>query len=131
VEYVYNAPWALKTYDGREKSLLRGAARDVLPQSVVERVKSPYPSTQDWRYVRDLQEQGADLLTEAGHDMFALVNRDWLGAVTRRDPEAITVLDRQGLEWALNIATWLALYRPQLALEAPAPHAGVSQRAPA
>lgn len=27
VEYVYNAPWALKTYDGREKSLLRGATR--------------------------------------------------------------------------------------------------------
>ena len=46
VEYVYNTPWSLKTYDGREKSLLRGAARDVLPESVVERVKSPYPSTQ-------------------------------------------------------------------------------------
>src|SRR6185369_16736547 len=35
VEYVYNTPWSLKTYDGREKSLLRGAARDVLPDSVV------------------------------------------------------------------------------------------------
>lgn len=31
VEYVYNTPWSLKTYDGREKSLLRGATRDVLP----------------------------------------------------------------------------------------------------
>ena len=27
VEYVYNTPWSLKTYDGREKSLLRGATR--------------------------------------------------------------------------------------------------------
>src|SRR5260221_10374334 len=34
VEYVYNTPWSLKTYDGREKSLLRGAAPDVPPQSV-------------------------------------------------------------------------------------------------
>ena len=25
VEYVYNTPWSLKTFDGREKSLLRGA----------------------------------------------------------------------------------------------------------
>lgn len=40
VDYVYNTPWSLKTYDGREKSLLRGAVRDVLPQSVVERVKA-------------------------------------------------------------------------------------------
>jgi asparagine synthase (glutamine-hydrolysing) len=47
VEYVYNTPWSLKAYDGREKSLLRGAVRDVLPESVVKRVKCPYPSTSD------------------------------------------------------------------------------------
>jgi asparagine synthetase B (glutamine-hydrolysing) len=28
VEYVFNAPWAMKTFDGREKSLLRAATRD-------------------------------------------------------------------------------------------------------
>lgn len=44
VEYVYNTPWELETFDGREKSLLRAAAKHVLPQSVVDRVKSPYPS---------------------------------------------------------------------------------------
>ena len=43
VEYVYNAPWSLKTFDGREKSLLRGATRHVLPQSVIERVEEPVP----------------------------------------------------------------------------------------
>ena len=31
VEYVYNTPWSLKTYDGREKSLLRGATRTCCP----------------------------------------------------------------------------------------------------
>ncbi|WP_416309473.1 asparagine synthase-related protein [Saccharopolyspora sp. NFXS83] len=43
VEYVHNAPWAMKSFDGREKSLLRAAARDVLPQSVLKRVKSTRP----------------------------------------------------------------------------------------
>jgi asparagine synthase (glutamine-hydrolysing) len=118
VEYVYNAPWALKTYDGREKSLLRGAARDLLPESVLQRVKSPYPSTQDWHYVRDLQAQGAELLADRHHDLFALVDRDRLGAVTRRDPSLISALDRQGLEWTLDLATWLELYRPQLTFPA-------------
>jgi asparagine synthase (glutamine-hydrolysing) len=28
VDYVYNTPWSLKTFDGREKSLLRGATHD-------------------------------------------------------------------------------------------------------
>ena len=43
VDYVYNTPWALKTFDGREKSLLRHATSDVLPKSLAERVKHPTP----------------------------------------------------------------------------------------
>src|SRR5581483_11548827 len=66
VEYVYNTPWSLKTYDGREKSLLRGAAGDVLPESVVKRVKSPYPSTSDPKYGAALQAHAKDLLGSAG-----------------------------------------------------------------
>jgi asparagine synthase (glutamine-hydrolysing) len=114
VEYVYNAPWALKTYDGREKSLLRGAARDVLPDSVIERVKTPYPSTQDWHYARDLQRQSRGLLAQPGHRVFELVDRTWLVSAAGCDPAAISVADRQGLEWTLNLATWLDIYQPQL-----------------
>lgn len=47
VEYVYNTSWSMKTYDGMEKSLLHGAVKDMLPESVAWRPKSPYPSTQD------------------------------------------------------------------------------------
>jgi asparagine synthase (glutamine-hydrolysing) len=116
VEYVYNAPWALKTYDGREKSLLRGAARDVLPDSVIERVKTPYPSTQDWHYARDLQEQGRELLAQPAHRAFELVDRTWLEAATACEPATIAVADRYGLEWTLNLAIWLDVYQPQLVL---------------
>jgi asparagine synthase (glutamine-hydrolysing) len=116
VEYVYNTPWALKTYDGREKSLLRGAARDLLPGSVIERVKTPYPSTQDWHYALDLQMQGRELLGQPAHAAFELVDRAWLEAATGRDPVAIPLADRQGLEWTLNLATWIDVYQPRLAL---------------
>jgi asparagine synthase (glutamine-hydrolysing) len=116
VEYVYNAPWALKTYDGREKSLLRGAARDVLPGTVIDRVKSPYPSTQDWRYARALQEQGRELLEQPAHRVFELIDTTWLEAATGRDPAALAAHDRQGLEWTLNLAIWLDVYRPRIML---------------
>jgi asparagine synthase (glutamine-hydrolysing) len=118
VEYVYNAPWALKTYDGREKSLLRGAARDRLPQSVIERVKSPYPSTQDWHYAGAIQEQCRELLDDRDHDVFALVDRGWLEAASHGEPTAISQLDRHGLEWTLNLSTWLDVYQPRLVLGA-------------
>jgi asparagine synthase (glutamine-hydrolysing) len=116
VEYVYNAPWALKTYDGREKSLLRGAGGDLLPRSVAERVKSPYPSTQDAQYVRDIQAQARELLSEPGHDVFTLVDPGWLGGAAARDAAQITTGERQGLEWALNLAVWIELRRPALTL---------------
>jgi asparagine synthase (glutamine-hydrolysing) len=114
VEYVYNAPWALKTYDGREKSLLRGAARDVLPESVVQRVKSPYPSTQDVHYVSDIQQQALELLAQPGHDVFGLIDPDWLVRAAHEDPAKITSPHRHGIERTLDVATWLDLYRPRL-----------------
>ncbi|MFC8716944.1 asparagine synthase (glutamine-hydrolyzing) [Kitasatospora sp. NPDC057198] len=62
VQYVFNTPWAMKNFDGREKSLLRAAARDVLPEAVAQRVKSPYPSTQDPRYAEALRAELRELL---------------------------------------------------------------------
>jgi asparagine synthase (glutamine-hydrolysing) len=114
VEYVYNTPWALKTYDGREKSLLRGAARDVLPESVAQRVKSPYPSTQDPKYPMALQDQARDLLASPNSQLFDLIQRDWLAAAVNEDPSSMAL--RHGLERALVLATWLDIYRPEVRL---------------
>jgi asparagine synthetase B (glutamine-hydrolysing) len=50
VEYVFNTPWAMKHHDGREKSLLRAASEDLLPESVLQRPKSAFPATVDTRY---------------------------------------------------------------------------------
>ena len=45
VEYLYNVPWEFKDYQNREKGLLRHAMRDILPEEVLWRKKSPYPKT--------------------------------------------------------------------------------------
>ena len=113
VEYVYNTPWSLKSFDGREKSLLRAATADVLPQSVVERVKSPYPSTQDPQYARKLQEHVRDYLS-GDHPVFDIVDRT--GCDRRRTPRTIDTPVRFGLERALDLALWLDMYKPVLKL---------------
>jgi asparagine synthase (glutamine-hydrolysing) len=115
VEYVYNAPWSLKTYDGREKSLLRGAARDVLPRSVADRVKSPYPSTQDPAYAAKLQSHAREYLTTPDHPVFDLVSRAWLARAVDAEPQA-TQESRRGLERTLDLALWLDMYEPTLKL---------------
>ncbi|WP_406444819.1 asparagine synthase (glutamine-hydrolyzing) [Streptomyces sp. NBC_00631] len=115
VEYVYNAPWSLKSFDGREKTLLREATRDVLPQSVYDRVKSPYPSTQDPEYGRALQDQVKDLLTRPDHRVFDLVDREKADRAAHRT-ELTTQADRRGLERTLDLAHWIDLYDPELTL---------------
>ncbi|MHC5260252.1 asparagine synthase (glutamine-hydrolyzing) [Streptomyces sp. UC4497] len=117
VEYVYNTPWALKSFDGREKSLLREATADVLPTSVYDRVKSPYPSTQDPKYALALQEHAKDLLAKPSHRVFEIVDRDRLSAAAHRETPQITQASRRGLERTLDLALWLDMYDPELVLD--------------
>lgn len=116
MEYVYNVPWSMKTFDGREKSLLRGAVKDLLPESVAWRPKSPYPSTQDPYYNRELQNQGKELLAGADHAVFELVDRAWLKAATECESSVMDRLTRLGLERTLDLGVWLDVYQPELRL---------------
>jgi asparagine synthase (glutamine-hydrolysing) len=114
VDYVYNTPWSLKTFDGREKSLLRGAVQDLLPESVAQRVKSPYPSTQDPKYTAALQQQAMEILTDRDNDVFTMFDRNWVSDVTRLTPATVSMRTRHGLERLLDLSAWLDIYRPEL-----------------
>ncbi|MFI6350415.1 asparagine synthase (glutamine-hydrolyzing) [Streptomyces sp. NPDC050560] len=116
VEYVYNVPWAMKSSDGREKSLLREAVRGLLPASVVDRVKSPYPTTQDPLYAKALQEQAREVLAAPGSAVFDLVDRTWLKGVVASEPERLPSDQRLGLERVLDLHHWFDMYRPELQL---------------
>ncbi|MEU6476824.1 asparagine synthase (glutamine-hydrolyzing) [Streptomyces sp. NPDC047017] len=116
VEYVYNTPWSLKSFDGREKSLLREATADLLPQSVYDRVKSPYPSTQDPKYALALQEHAKDLLARPDHPVFQLVDRERLRQAAHRDTPVIAQAARRGLEKSLDLAVWMDLYQPEIVI---------------
>ncbi|WP_416367380.1 asparagine synthase-related protein [Nocardia terpenica] len=117
VEYVYNTPWSLKTFDGREKSLLRHAAKHVLPRSIADRVKSPYPSTQDPGYVVNLQQLAKQILAEGDSPLFELVDRGWLRRAVAEDPFRMEDYTRAGLDRAIDLHTWLELYSPELRLD--------------
>ncbi|MCC5578150.1 asparagine synthase (glutamine-hydrolyzing) [Microtetraspora sp. AC03309] len=111
VEYVYNAPWAMKTFDGREKSLLRAATADVLPRSVVERRKSPYPSTQDPAYERALQAEAVRLLGLDDLPVAPLL--DMAKARTALDHEVGTTSlqeSRAAMEQLIQFNAWLERY---------------------
>lgn len=116
VEYVYNTPWSLKTFDGREKSLLRHATAHVLPESVRGRLKSPYPSTQDPGYAAALQQQAKEVLAEPDHPVFTLIDRAWLADAVERD---VTMPSgaRRGIDRVLDLYHWFDIYRPEIQID--------------
>ncbi|MFI6868260.1 asparagine synthase (glutamine-hydrolyzing) [Nocardia sp. NPDC050406] len=117
VEYVHNVPWAIRAFDGREKSLLRAATADLLPESVVRRVKSHYPLTQDLAYVTALQQQAAAVLTgESGRRVLELADADAVAKLVDRPAADLGMPDRVGLEQFLDLGIWLDRHDPELRL---------------
>ena len=114
VQYVFNTPWAMKTFDGREKSLLRAAAGDFLPESVAQRKKVPYPATQDPTYDAAVREALNKLVTE-NSPALPLVDRARAAAVASGEPDA--EVHRTDMEFILQLDTWLRDYQVRLDLE--------------
>ncbi|MFF9150241.1 asparagine synthase (glutamine-hydrolyzing) [Streptomyces sp. NPDC014861] len=111
VEYVFNAPWAMKTFDGREKSLLRAATRDVLPESIVQRVKAPYPSTQDSGYEKKLRDRLAEILGNGDAPILPLLDKERVrGRLDGSISTASTQITRIDLEVPLWLNAWLESY---------------------
>lgn len=117
VEYAFNIPWEMKSFDGREKSILRAATRDLLPDSIAERVKSPYPSTQDPAYERGLRESLVAILADPASPVLPLLDRQRIANTLAKPLGNLSPMyDRMGMELAIGLNTWLAEYRVELVL---------------
>lgn len=117
VDYAFNIPWAMKAFDGREKSILRAAVSDRLPASIVGRVKSPYPSTQDPAYERALRGKVAALLDNANHRAWPIFDRKVVRRLVDRPMQVDRSLhyQRADLERVLSVADWIDTYDVDLA----------------
>ncbi len=113
VEYVFNAPWAMKTFDGREKSLLRAAAGPLLPASIAARGKSPYPSTQSAAYHEGLRNEVNTLLAEGRAPVLELMRRPLVRALAGMPANGAHVV-RMGLERVLGLNDWLVGYQVRI-----------------
>ena len=114
-EYLYGVPWEFKDYRGREKGLLRHAVRDLLPEEIVKRKKSPYPKTFDPHYEQLMELRLQQVLTDKENPLFCLIDREnllsflaqenewpWYGQLMRRP---------QTMAYLLQIEFWLRKYQ--------------------
>lgn len=116
VDYVFNAPWSMKSFDGREKSLLRAVGADLVPQSVLARLKNHYPATHDVRYNQGVQSQAADALRDPRGPVRDIVSVEALLPLTVVKPESLGWGQRLRLERVIDLAIWLDHYQPKIDL---------------
>ncbi|EPO7629448.1 TPA: asparagine synthase (glutamine-hydrolyzing) [Citrobacter freundii] len=111
VEYVYNIPWSIKGKEGQEKWLLKQAYADYLPPAVLERRKSPYPTSANLAYEHFLRERSLHLLNDSSNSVFQIIDHGGLTGELRQPPGYFnSQLRRNNLETALALASWLSMY---------------------
>jgi asparagine synthetase B (glutamine-hydrolysing) len=118
VEYVFTAPWSMKTFDGREKSLLRAATRDLVPGEVAQRRKATYPATQDRAYEAALRGELVALLERTDAPVAPLLDLARIRQlVDAPPPERSTNESRAWVELVLRLDAWLDRYGVTLDLD--------------
>lgn len=115
VELVLPLSWKQKTAYGREKSLLKSAAVDILPQSIIHRKKVPYPTTHDTTYSSVVREQLAARLAEPDGLLGEIFDFEALRHASAQ-AEHGSFISNVGAELALNFDTWIRDYQPTFAL---------------
>ncbi|MDF2822055.1 MAG: asnB [Clostridiales bacterium] len=78
VEYAYNLPWQIKSGGGREKWILREAMKDLLPEKVVWRKKSPYPKTFDPEYFNIVKNEVNRMIKDKDSFIGNILNKDMI-----------------------------------------------------
>ena len=75
VQYMWNVPWEIKALNGREKGLLRYVVKDLLPDEIVNRKKSPYPKTHNPTYLKTVKEMLTNIMNNSNAPINHLLNK--------------------------------------------------------
>lgn len=117
IELTFNASYRLHTFDGREKSLLRAAMKDLLPGSVVSRAKSNLPTPQDAAYDAAVRREYLDLLAAPDAPLFELADRRILDRLAHDTGGKTSGLyQRRMRENTLALNSWLGTHGSRLRL---------------
>ena len=122
-EYMYNVPWEMKAYKGREKGLLRYIMKDILPEEIVTRKKSPYPKTHNPTYLKAVKQMLTEIMKNPDSPINNLLNRNYIIDILNTDGSAFTrpwfgqlMTGPQLMAYLCQVNMWLEKYQPRIEL---------------
>ncbi len=89
VQFAYNLPWNIKALNGREKGVVRAAFRGLLPDSIIDRKKSPYPKTHNPLYFRLCADKVTQILNDRTSPLYGILDRKGVEEVIQ-NPDRIS-----------------------------------------
>lgn len=120
IQYMYNVPTSYMYHNGVEKSLLREAFKDLLPESIYGRKKNPYPKTHHPKYTQYIQDLLLQSLQEKENILYKLFDIKKLKEVIT-DPSSFKtpwfgqlMTGPQLLAYFYQIYLWGKIYQIQI-----------------
>ena len=120
VEYLWNIPWKTKAYEGREKGLLRYIVKDLLPEEIVFRKKSPYPKTHNPTYLNCVKKILLEILENPNSPILNFIDKDVALEIVNTDGKSFTrpwfgqlMTGPQLMAYLIQVNMWLKKYSPK------------------
>lgn len=118
-EYMWNVPWEIKALNGREKGLLRYVCKDILPEEIVNRKKSPYPKTHNPTYLARVKSMLYEIMSNPNAPINSLLNRQYILEILETDGKAFSrpwfgqlMTGPQLIAYLCQVNMWLEKYNP-------------------
>lgn len=122
-EYVWNIPWEMKALNGREKGLLRYAMKDILPDEIIERKKSPYPKTWNPTYTETIKNKLQDIIDNINSPINSLLNTSAIKEIINTNGKSFgrpwfgqLMTGPQLMAYLCQVNQWLEHYNPLIQL---------------
>lgn len=117
MKYVYNIPWEYRVHGGMEKGILRYAFKDLLPEEVTYRKKSPYPKTYNPAYTDMITSEFEDIINDNSSPVLDILDRDKAVELIRNRNEATRpwfgqlMKGPQVMAFLIQVNSWLREYK--------------------
>ena len=120
-EYMWNVPWEMKALGGREKGLLRYAYKDILPEEIVYRKKSPYPKTFNPSYMLKVKDKLLEILNDDTSKIHNLFDKEFILNLVLNDKEDFKtpwfgqlMRKPQFMAYIITVNMWLEKYNVEI-----------------
>ena len=119
-EYVWNIPWEMKNKDNISKSILRQAAKTILPKDVLGRKKSPYPKTFNPYYEKSVRELLFSILNDSSSPILTFVDRHNIMEICAEGSDygkpffGQLMAVPQFMGYLVQVNYWLEEYKPHI-----------------